>query len=86
MKAAYGTYLNVYEERRGGKDVFVLLNEPNTTPTDKEYLALEELVVRELRCAGDDNANAIRFRIENAIEESGLACVDFGVQVIVMSV
>ena len=81
MKTATGTYLNVYEEHFGGKDVVVLFNEANTPPTIEEISILENLIAKEVGKQGD--VPGLRRHLTDIIEASGLDCVEFGVQVIV---
>ena len=74
MKVASGYYLNVFDPS-GKRDVFVIFNEPNPAPTAEELSAIAELVEREIQ----NGPTCGRLRI--AIENSGVACVEYGVQV-----
>ena len=73
MRFASGFYINIYDEL--GKDVFILLNEPNDEPTIDENDAIQHIVERELK-----NGCSVE-RLQEAIEDSGLNCVAWGVQV-----
>ena len=75
MKMASGYYLNVFDEN-AKRDVFLIFNEPNSEPTAEELDVLHDLVERELEhCPSGET-------LRDAIEESGLECVEFGVQVL----
>ena len=74
MDIAFGHYLNLYD-RNGKRDVFIVFNEPNSEPTEDEVDALCDLVKAEL---GKDPSGAT---LRDAVENSGLECVDFGVQI-----
>ena len=74
MHVAFGHYLNVFD-LYGKKDVFIIFNEANSKPTEKELDILHKLVEEELE------KEPSGMTLQEAIESSGLECVDFGVQV-----
>lgn len=76
MKMASGYYLNVYGN---GRDVFVIFNEPNSEPSAEELTALAALVEREIEKPHTDA------KLREIIEDTGLKCVEYGVQVILVS-
>lgn len=81
MTTATGNYLNVYDDLRGGLDIFVLFNEANSEPTSEEISILENLITKEVGKQGD--VPGLRRHLTDIIEASGLDCVELGVQVIV---
>jgi len=79
MEVASGYYLNLFDNKHNswdqGRDVFIIFNEPNSEPTGEELDALAELVEQELE------KDPIGQTLKDAIENSGLECVEFGVQI-----
>lgn len=79
MEAASGYYLNLYDNKYGswdaGRDVFILFNEANSEPTGDELNALIVLVEQELE------KNPGGETLQEVVENSGLECVAFGVQI-----
>lgn len=79
MDAATGFYLNVYDHHERpsdpARDVFVIFNEANSAPTQEELNVLSDLVEKELE------KNPSGESLQTAIEDSGLECVTFGVQI-----
>lgn len=76
MEMATGYYLNLFDGSYDGRDIFVLFNEPNPEPTKEELSTLSRLIEAKLQ------ENPSRKTLEAAIENSGLSCVAFGVQVL----
>ena len=74
MNMAFGYYLNIFD-LYGKRDVFIIFNEANSKPTENELDVLGKLVEAEL----EKEPSGIT--LQNAIENSGLECVGFGVQV-----
>ena len=74
MNIAFGYYLNIFD-LYGKRDVFIIFNESNSKPTVNEVEALSKLIEAELE--KDPSGTTLQETIEN----SGLECVDFGVQV-----
>ena len=74
MEVASGYYLNLFDPN-GGRDVFVIFNEANSQPTGEELDTLAELIERELE--KDPSGETL----QDAIEDSGLECVECGVQI-----
>ena len=74
MHVAFGYYLNLFN-LYGKEDIFIIFNEANSKPTTKELDMLNKLVEAEL----EKEPSGIT--LQDAIENSGLKCVDFGVQV-----
>lgn len=79
MEIATGNYLNVFSEinHPGDKerDIIVLFNEPNSQPTGEELAVLADMIVAEVE---KDPTGA---NLQSVIEDSGMECVAFGVQV-----
>ena len=74
MHAAFGYYLNIFD-LYGKRDVFIIFNEANPKPSKKELDVLNKLVETEL----EKEPSGIT--LQEVIENCGLKCVDFGVQV-----
>ena len=74
MHIAFGYYLNVFD-LYGKRDIFIIFNEANSKPTENELETLGKLVEAELE---KEPSGAT---LQEVIENSGLECVDFGVQV-----
>lgn len=79
MEVASGYYLNLFDNKcrsyDPARDVFILFNEPNSEPTGEELTKLAEIVEKELEI------NPSGETLRDAIEASGLECVQFGVQI-----
>lgn len=74
MNIAFGYYLNVFD-LYGKRDVFIIFNEANSKPTENEMDILSKLVEAELK------KEPSGVTLQEAIENSDLECVEFGVQV-----
>ena len=75
LAAATGFTLNLFDAD-GTLDVFVIFNEANAEPTMEEIEKLQTLVEQNII------GNASEKALEKLIEDSGLECVKFGVQVL----
>ena len=73
--AATGHYLNLFSAD-GTLDVFVIFNEANSEPTVEEIDKLQTLVDQHII------GNASEKALEKLIEDTGLECVKYGVQVL----
>ena len=79
MEIAAGYYLNLFDHKQHswdeGRDIFIIFNEPNIEPTKEELDVLIELVEKELEKVPTGES------LEDAILNSGLECVTFGIQI-----
>lgn len=81
MKHASGYYLNTYGR---GVDVFVIFNEANDEPTEKELGIICDIVENALNVELDNHVNLTMIckTIQARIEDTNLNCVQASVQVI----
>ena len=81
MGSATGYYINVYGN---GVDVFVIINEANDEPTTKEINQITEMVEYAIENNLPLRKNREEFIQETLdwISESGLNCVQYGIQIL----
>lgn len=72
--------MNLTDSKR---DIFLIFNEPNSTPTLEEYDLLQSIVeakIEEFELKKEGNLKQI---LLDAVELSDCECVGFGVQIII---
>lgn len=74
MKIATGTYINVYDEKNLNYDIFVLLAEPNDTPSVEEVEKITNIVTRL--------SNKPSETIYAAIDAENFNCTRYGFEVV----
>ena len=83
-----GNYINVTEENKDGNrmDVFVILNEPNDKPIQKENQEIADItenIIKDYSChkmSVEDFTN----ELQETLEEEPLNCTKLGVQILVI--
>ena len=82
-----GNYVNVATANKDGKtmDVFVILNEPNDNPTDKDVEKIIEITKNAIHEYSYPEMLIADFKIELAeeLEDAPIGCTTWGVQILV---
>lgn len=76
-----GNYMNLTGSKR---DVFVIFNEANASPTTNEYILLQAVVTRNLQEFDQKDTHSLKKALEKAIEETNCNCVACGVQILIV--
>lgn len=85
MKVATGMYINVYDAFnlcKGGRDIFIVINEGNDDPTPEEVDQIQKIVEQVF---SDPNFQTVKeeYReIDKRLDNSGLNCIQCGFQLL----
>lgn len=86
MESASGYYLNLFQEKPA-LDLFVIFNEANPEPTGEELTKIQDLLETMISEGALEQPRLFEFEIRRnlalAIENTGLPCVEWGVQVVI---